>query len=130
MSDGTFSVRRRQPKASESNTSQARKDALQQGTYEFFLDAGAIGQGRTKTKGKAKAIGDPNEFRVETKRRKRLRQYDRLLKEFKYSAALDSVLKKVSWNWNVDGHLMAEMMPFLLHFIACFRLSLRLLHSL
>ena len=95
MSDGTFSVRRRQPKASESTTSQARTDALQQGTYEFFLDAGAIGQGHTKAKGKAKATGDPNEFRVETKRRKRLREYDRLLKEFKHSAALDSDRKSV-----------------------------------
>lgn len=100
MSDGTFSVRRRQPKPSEVSAAQARKDALQLGTYEFFLDAGAIGQGHTKSsnaKGKGKAKGDPNEFRVESKRRKRLKEYDKLLKAFKYSAALDSVLKKVPY---------------------------------
>lgn len=98
MSDGTFSVRRRQAKASETTAAQARKDALQQGTYEFFLDAGNIGHGHTKSstaKGKGKAIGDANEIRVETKKRKRLREYDQLLKEFKYSAALDSVLREV-----------------------------------
>lgn len=99
MSDGTFSVRRRQPKASEALAAQARKDALRQGAYEFFLDSGNIGKGHTKSKADARA-GRPgtgvDEVRVESKRRKKLREYDRLLKDFKYSAALDSVLRAVS----------------------------------
>jgi U3 small nucleolar RNA-associated protein 15 len=36
-----------------------------------------------------------DEFKVESKRRRRLKEYDRLLKGFKYSAALDSALRKV-----------------------------------
>jgi U3 small nucleolar RNA-associated protein 15 len=37
-----------------------------------------------------------DEFKVESRRRRRLKEYDRLLKGFKYSAALDSALRKVS----------------------------------
>jgi len=96
MTDGTFSVRRRQPKASESQAAQAKNMSQAQGTYERIM-SGNIGTGTLKNKKvKEKATGDPNELRVESKRRKRLREYDRLLKGFKYSAALDSVLRKVS----------------------------------
>ena len=106
MSDGTFSIRRREPKASELAASQMQKDALRAGTYEFFLGASGagsglmgIGEGKTK-KQKAvartsSALNGIEEFRVEARRKKRLREYDRLLKAFKYSAALDSVLRKV-----------------------------------
>lgn len=48
-----------------------------------------------REKTKSRPVGDVNEFKVESKRKKRLREYDRLLKGFKYSAALDSVLRKV-----------------------------------
>ncbi|KAF9247088.1 WD40 repeat-like protein [Melanogaster broomeanus] len=94
MSDGTFSVRRRQQKVSE-----AEKDfgtALKTGTYETFLGGTlpSIGQGRVKVKTKSRPIGDVDELRVESRRAHRLREYDRLLKSFKYSAALDSVLRK------------------------------------
>jgi U3 small nucleolar RNA-associated protein 15 len=98
MSDGTLSVRRRQPKASE-NTPDALVTAasLQAGTFESFLGGtlGNIGEGAVKSRVATKAIGDANEFRVEQKRKRRLREYDKLLKGFKYSAALDSVLRKV-----------------------------------
>lgn len=40
--------------------------------------------------------GDVNELKVESKRKKRLKDYDQMLKAFKYSAALDLVLKKVN----------------------------------
>ncbi|KAJ8503044.1 hypothetical protein ONZ45_g11194 [Pleurotus djamor] len=97
MSDGTLSVRRRQPKPSESaDNPLGLKANLASGAYEAFLDAGAmsIGEGVVKSKGKAKALGDEDEFRVESRRTKRLKEYDRLLKSFQYSAALDSVLRK------------------------------------
>ncbi|KAI0638181.1 WD40 repeat-like protein [Trametes polyzona] len=97
MSDGTLSVRRRQPKASEP----AAKDlfsvaSLRTGAFESFLGGAlpALGQGRVKDKKKSKPVGDVDELKVESKRKKRLREYDRLLKNFKYSAALDSVLRK------------------------------------
>lgn len=90
MSDGTLSVRRRQAKRSEE-----RVAPLGSGDLFFSEQLAGVGQGCVKDKSKAKAVGDPNEFMVERRRRKRLRDYDRLLKVFKYSAALDAVLKKV-----------------------------------
>jgi U3 small nucleolar RNA-associated protein 15 len=100
MSDGTLSVRRRQPKASEGST----VDALRSGGFESFLGATVpgIGQGTVRGKVQLKPTGDLNELRVETKRRKRLKDYDKLLKNFKYSAALDSVLRKVG---SINSHL-------------------------
>lgn len=101
MSDGTLSVRRRQAKASEqSATDPFSLASLRAGTFESFLgiDLSSIGKGRFREKGKAKArpLGDADEFRIEARRRRKLRAYDRLLKNFKYSAALDTVLRKVS----------------------------------
>ncbi|EIN10362.1 Trp-Asp repeats-containing protein [Punctularia strigosozonata HHB-11173 SS5] len=97
MSDGTLSIRRRRPKASDSmDDTPFSADALRAGTYESFLGGALsfIGQGKVKSKVKSRPIGDVDELRVESKRKKRLRDYDRLLKGFKYSAALDSVLRK------------------------------------
>jgi U3 small nucleolar RNA-associated protein 15 len=95
MSDGTLSVRRRQPKASEGST----VDVLRPG-IESLLGAAVpdIGQGTVRGKVQPKPKGDVNELRVEGKRRKRLKDYDKFLKGFKYSAALDSVLRKVGIN--------------------------------
>jgi len=101
MSDGTLSVRRRHPRASEVAASDLpfSSAALRSGTFESFLGGAvpAIGQGRARDKGngKASAAGDIDEWRVESRRTKRLKEFDRLLKGFKYSAALDSVLRKV-----------------------------------
>ena len=95
MSDGTLSVRRRQPKASEPGSEYAT--VLKTGTYETFLGGvlPSVGQGRVKSKSTSRPVGDANELRIESKRARRLREYDRLLKAFKYSAALDAVLQKV-----------------------------------
>ena len=98
MSDGTLSVRRRQPKASEPAAQDLFSIAsLRSGAFESFLGGSlpTLGQGRVKEKKKSKPVGDIDELKVESKRKKRLREYDRLLKNFKYSAALDSVLRKV-----------------------------------
>ena len=98
MSDGTLSVRRRQPKASEPASQDLFSIAsLRSGAFESFLGGAlpTLGQGRVKEKKKSKPIGDVDELKVESKRKRRLREYDRLLKNFKYSAALDSVLRKV-----------------------------------
>jgi U3 small nucleolar RNA-associated protein 15 len=105
MSDGTLSVRRRQPKASEGGASLSAA-TLKAGTYESFLGValGDIGQGSTKSRVKSKALGDANEFRIEQKRKTRLRDYDKLLKNFKYSAALDAVLRKVGYGIHIHLH--------------------------
>lgn len=97
MSDGTLSVRRRQVKASEGTNDLLGDAVLRSGAFESFLGSlPALGQGRVKSKQKSRPMGDVDELRVESKRKRRLREYDRLLKNFKYSAALDSVLRKVS----------------------------------
>ncbi|KAI0035997.1 WD40 repeat-like protein [Vararia minispora EC-137] len=97
MSDGTLSVRRRQQKASEATaSSDSPFSLLAGGAYESFLgtDVSGIGERHLRDRTKSRRIGDVNELRVESRRRKRLKVYDRLLKSFKYSAALDSVLQK------------------------------------
>jgi U3 small nucleolar RNA-associated protein 15 len=84
MSDGTLSIRRRQ-KGKETNIS-----ALES------LEMLHIGEGAASSKQAIKALKDVDELRVnENRRQKRLKNYDKFLKAFKYSAALDSVLPKV-----------------------------------
>jgi U3 small nucleolar RNA-associated protein 15 len=98
MSDGTLSVRRKQAKPSETAAGEFEIPlaALKAGTFDSFLGMlPNIGQGHVKPKGKSKPIGDMDEFRIEARRKKKLREYDKLLKSFKYSAALDSILRKV-----------------------------------
>ena len=102
MSDGTLCVRRRQAKALESDAPFS-SDVLRLGAFESFLGGAlpTIGEGRVrqkKGKGKGKVVaatGDVDELRVESRRVKRLKEFDKLLKAFKYTAALDSVLRKV-----------------------------------
>ena len=92
MSDGTLSVRRRQEKGNEALTS-----ASHHGAFDSFLGAKlpVVGQGAVHGKTLSRPLGDIDELRVENRRTKRLKDYDRFLKNFKYSAALDSVLRKV-----------------------------------
>lgn len=97
MSDGTLSVRRRQPKASEGTTVHRTSEAsLRAATLESFLGGAFsdIGLPRVRDRTRSKPAGDVDEFKVESKRRRRLKVYDRYLKGFKYSAALDSALQK------------------------------------
>lgn len=99
MTDGTLSVRRRQPKASEAaGDAPFSASNLRSGAFESFLSVSGTGIGQGIVKGKvakSKPIGDAGEYRIESQRTKRLKDYDRLLKSFKYSAALDAVLRKV-----------------------------------
>ena len=100
MSDGTLSVRRRQPKPSEAAASSSQPfsvDSLRSGAFETFLgtDFAMIGKGQVKGKERFKPLGDIDEFKHETRRKKKLRDYDKFLKGFRYSAALDAVTRKV-----------------------------------
>ena len=98
MSDGTLSVRRRQPKASEGTTAHRPSEAsLRATTLESFLGGAFsdIGLLRVGDRTRTRPVGDVDEFKVESKRRRRLKVYDRYLKGFKYFAALDSALQKV-----------------------------------
>lgn len=92
MTDGTLSVRQRRPKASEIERAALPSISTVDG-MEGSLPS--MGQGKLKDRARGKGLGDLDEFRVESRRLKRLRDYDRFLKSFRYSAALDAVLKKV-----------------------------------
>ncbi|CAE6465408.1 unnamed protein product [Rhizoctonia solani] len=98
MVDGSLSVRRRQPKPSEAAASAPRTS--ESGVYDFFMGGGSFALGGSNSRPKARkgkqtsTIGILDEFRVEKRRQKRLREYDRLLKNFKYAAALDAILRK------------------------------------
>ncbi|TFK23270.1 kDa Trp-Asp repeat-containing protein [Coprinopsis marcescibilis] len=84
MSDGTLSIRRRQQKGKETSPPGLES-----------LDLLHVGEGTLLNKKSSKATRDADELRVnENKRQKRLKNYDKFLKSFKYSAALDSVLRK------------------------------------
>lgn len=84
MADGTLSIRRRQYKPEEADVTSDLTNFM---GYETM-----------KTNGiEHKPFGDKDELRIESRRVKRLKEYDKLLKAFKYSAALDSVLRKVSF---------------------------------
>ena len=99
MTDGTLSVRRRDPKPSEAAEEDAKQAALAGGSYEYFADMEAVfGRGYVKPRRSElpPVIGPADEFRVEGRRREKLRDFEKFLKAFKYSAALDAALKKVS----------------------------------
>lgn len=91
MSDGTLSIRRRRPKPSEDIPSGSSLYPLNFST----VASSNIGRGQISSKARSQPIKDVDELRIENKRVRRLKEYDRFLKSFKYSAALDSVLRKV-----------------------------------
>ena len=62
---------------------QRRADTeIRGGSYQWFIR----GKGH---------IGEVDDFKVETRRKKRLRDYDKFLKCFQYANALDAVLSTV-----------------------------------
>ncbi len=85
MSDGTLSARRRDVR-NEDFTSQPFPDAP-----SLFCDVNFESyNARAKNKNR-----DFGEVRLHMQSSRRLKDYDKFLKNFKYSAALDTVLKKV-----------------------------------
>ncbi|WFD22888.1 U3 small nucleolar RNA-associated protein 15 [Malassezia equina] len=90
MSDGTLCIRKRQLKASELESRERRRAAFRTGAYEHFLDAGQASTGPER----ASAATRQDELSVESTRRQRLKQYDQLLKAFRYRDALDASLQQ------------------------------------
>jgi hypothetical protein len=88
MSDGTLSVRRRQPKATETEGEQVNSS-------DIYADIPGDLKPATR-RSLPKTTRGAGELRMVTQPVKKLKEYDKLLKAFKYSAALDTVLKKVS----------------------------------
>ncbi|OZJ02132.1 hypothetical protein BZG36_04583 [Bifiguratus adelaidae] len=80
MANGLLSIRQRQLKAAETPSKKDTDDYLRTGSYRFFI------RGQTYT-------GNSDDFTVESKRKRRLADYDRLLKKFEYGNALDAALR-------------------------------------
>lgn len=98
MTDGTLAVRRRDPKTSETTANETKQSALSTGSYEYFAEMETIfGTGHIKKKGQnlPEVVGAVDEVKIESRRKEKLKVFDRYLKAFKYSAALDSGIKKV-----------------------------------
>ncbi|RUP43652.1 WD40-repeat-containing domain protein [Jimgerdemannia flammicorona] len=80
MTGGLLSIRQRQVRATEIATRQVEEDYIQGGTYKYFV------RGQNN-------VGAQDDFKVESKRKKRLQNYDRFLRGFQYGNALDVVLR-------------------------------------
>lgn len=89
MADGTLCIRKRDVKASELERREAERAAMNAGAYEYFMQGAAAHQQQGVNKVKA---GD--DIRVESLRKKKLQDYDKYLKAFRYSDALDAALRK------------------------------------
>ena len=87
MSDGTLSVRRRQPKGADVYQGQVNSSDIY---VDIPGDLNPVAR-----RSLPKATRDAGELQMVAQPVKKLKEYDRLLKAFKYSAALDTVLKKV-----------------------------------
>jgi U3 small nucleolar RNA-associated protein 15 len=99
MTDGTLAVRRRDPKASEATNTESIQTSLKSGAYEYFAEMESIfGKGHIKKKGKdlPAVVGPVDEVKIESRRKDKLKTFDKYLKVFKYGAALDSGIQKVS----------------------------------
>lgn len=83
MADGTLCIRKRQLRASELQHRQEQNQS-----YEYFVGAGGSQQPQSQSG------TQQDEIRVESVRRQRLKPYDKLLKKFQHSDALDAVLRK------------------------------------
>ncbi|KAF8974522.1 WD40 repeat-like protein [Flammula alnicola] len=105
MSDGTLSIRRRNPKANEI----VQQDQLPLDVPAILSDIN-VGHGTLPQKRQSKTLGDMGELRLLTQTSKKLKEYDKFLKNFKYSAALNSVLKK-----NVPPTVTFSLIQELIH---------------
>ncbi|KIO32832.1 hypothetical protein M407DRAFT_211574 [Tulasnella calospora MUT 4182] len=91
MSDGTLSVRRRNTSEEEAQAAAARKEVARTGDFESMLEK--IGEPEyLSQRASTKPKGDPDEAKLAKEHRKKLTEYDKLLKQFKYGEALDAVL--------------------------------------
>lgn len=84
MADGTLCIRKRQLRASELQHRQEQNRS----SYEYF-----VGQQQQQPMSQT-GIPQQDEMRVESVRRQRLQPYDKMLKKFQHSDALDAVLRK------------------------------------
>lgn len=105
MADGTLCVRKREVKKSEEEARSLQRTALAggggvagAGGLEAVLPFAGMEEGgaasrRDEAQAKRAALARHDDVRAESVRARRLKPYDRLLKGFRYSEALDAVLR-------------------------------------
>ncbi|CAO3616719.1 unnamed protein product [Cunninghamella blakesleeana] len=95
MANGLLSIRQRQVKSSEKVTKLRNQQLLQGGAYKYFMhgqSSSAKKNSSSKTvNGKQNAVNE--DFTVEKARRVKLAKYDKFLRRFQFSNALDEALK-------------------------------------
>lgn len=91
MSDGTLCVRKREVRKAEEEARAMERNAITGGGVEAFLPY--ANEAREQAEGKRIALMKGDDLRAETVRSKRLKPYDKLMKSFRYSEALDAVLR-------------------------------------
>jgi len=79
MAGGLLSIRQRIVKSEEVQTRRAQEEQIRGGSYKYFI------------RGQKKAA--ESDFTVESKKKRRLKEYDRYLKVFQYGNALDACLR-------------------------------------
>ncbi|KAI9199294.1 WD40-repeat-containing domain protein [Polychytrium aggregatum] len=79
MTSGLLSIRQRVVKTQELVNAQRQTEELRGGTYKYFIRG-------------SKNLPGSDDLKIESRRKKRLRSYDKYLKTFQYGSALDAVL--------------------------------------
>lgn len=91
MADGTLCVRKRDVRKAEEEARALERSAIAGGGIEALIPSEP--SQRTEAEEKSAALARGDDIRAETVRTRRLKPYDKLLKAFRYSEALDAVLR-------------------------------------
>ncbi|CAO1627351.1 unnamed protein product [Sympodiomycopsis kandeliae] len=95
MADGTLCVRKRQVSKTEEESRAIERNTITGGGMEAFLNAqeNVPSAALTNSTSQRDRLLKNDDIRAETVRSKKLKPYDKLMKAFKYSEALDAVLR-------------------------------------
>ncbi|KAJ3416503.1 snoRNA-binding rRNA-processing protein [Chytridiales sp. JEL 0842] len=97
MSTGLLAIRQRIVKTEDIAKAQRKSETLRGGTFKFF------------TRGSSHKPDMSSDIRIESHKKKRLKPYDKFLKSFSYSKALDAVLQSQQRNPLVVVSLLEEL---------------------
>ncbi|ORX62440.1 WD40 repeat-like protein [Hesseltinella vesiculosa] len=112
MANGLLSIRQRQLKSSEKAAKLQTQEFMQAGGYKYFMRGQANFPGTPRNKQQTTPEQHSllqEDFTVERIRRKRLAKYDRYLRSFEFTKALDEALK------SGNPPIVVSMLQELLH---------------
>lgn len=93
MADGTLCIRKREVTKTEEEARAVERNAITGGGMDAFLNAGSTTTATAQASERQSALLAKDDIRAETVRARRLKPYDKLMKAFRYSEALDAVLR-------------------------------------